>query len=249
MKPYAYTKANPETLFVQQQLLRERGRKAISASFMLVGVSLFTYVGGYYYLWNIKEAEIAKRPGLVQVLANAPASAFTNTSIGNNNASLEDPTSASADTGDSVIYPTFTMTVPRLSITSGLVTSDVMSNNEEIYKPVLIKSMAHYKGSAYPGEEGNVIIYGHSILPSFYNPNNYLSIFSTLDSLQGGDSIQVSWGKESYLYKVEGMEVVDPKDTRVLKYKNGKTLTLITCEPPGLATKRLLVFARLVEEN
>jgi hypothetical protein len=96
MKPYAYTKANPETLFVQQQLLRERGRKAISASFMLVGVSLFTYVGGYYYLWNIKEAEIAKRPGLVQVLANAPASAFTNTSIGNNNASLEDPTSASA---------------------------------------------------------------------------------------------------------------------------------------------------------
>jgi LPXTG-site transpeptidase (sortase) family protein len=249
MKPYAYTKANPEALFVQQQLLREKGRKALSTSFMLVGMSLFTYVGGYYYLWSIKETQIAQRPGLNQTLANAPASAFSGKIGRNESANLNNPVEVSASNDTDVVFPTFNISVPRLKIKDGIVTSDVMSNSEEIYKPVLLRSMAHYKGSVYPGGEGNVIIYGHSILPAFYNPNNYLSVFSTLDTMESGDPIEVTWGKNTYTYKVEGMEVVEPKDTRVLRYKNGKTLTLITCEPPGLATKRLLVFARLVENE
>ncbi|MDQ3239256.1 MAG: class E sortase [bacterium] len=247
MKPYAYTKSNPEAIFIKKQLLKEKGRRALSTSFMLVGMSLFTYVGGNYYLWTIKEAEIATRPGLGQTLANAPKSAFTNGLPIKNKNSIKDASFASASEDDSLVYPTFNVTIPRIKLKDGIATSDVMSNNEEIYKPVLLRSLAHYKGSAYPGGEGNVIIYGHSILPTFYNPKNYMSVFSTLDKMESKDPITVRWGDKNYTYLVEGMEVVDPKDTRVLMYKNGKTLTLITCEPPGLATKRLLVFARLSE--
>jgi LPXTG-site transpeptidase (sortase) family protein len=89
------------------------------------------------------------------------------------------------------------------------------------------------------------LIYGHSILPAFYNPRNYLSIFSRLDQLRANDAIRVTWGDDVYTYRVEGMSVVSPNDVRVLRYKNGKTITLLTCVPPGLTTERLLVFGRM----
>jgi LPXTG-site transpeptidase (sortase) family protein len=247
MRPYSYVKANPEALFIHHQYTLERGRKAVSATFLFVGLSLFTYVGGYYYLWTLKETQIAQKPGMVAVLDTAPRSAFVQSVTRQRPTSINNPNDASAANESETIYPTFNLTIPGLSIDHATVTTDVISNNEDIYKPVLLKSLAHYKGTAYPGEAGNSVIYGHSILPTFYNPKNYLSIFTKLDTLSAKEQLQVTWGKNVYTYAVEGMEVVKPDDTRVLHYSNGKTLTLITCVPPGYTTERLLVFTRLVE--
>ncbi|MBI1869423.1 hypothetical protein HYS11_00445, partial [Candidatus Gottesmanbacteria bacterium] len=44
----------------------------------------------------------------------------------------------------------------------------------------LDKSLIHYGGTAIPGDYGNGVIFGHSVLPVFFNPENYLTIFSTL---------------------------------------------------------------------
>jgi sortase A len=247
MRPYRYSKVNTEAVFVQQYQMRERGKRIISTSFLFAGLSIFTYVSGFYYLWGVKETQLAQKPGLTPVLDTAPASAFTANLPVSRDGELNNPSAANASSDTEPVYPNFNIKVPKLKINSAIVTTDVLSDNEDIYKPVLLKSLAHYKGTAYPGEEGNVVVYGHSILPVFYNPNNYLSIFSTLDSLSAEDEISLSWGQKSYTYKVEGIEVVDPSDTRVLRYKNGKTLTLVTCVPPGYTTRRLLVFARLVE--
>jgi LPXTG-site transpeptidase (sortase) family protein len=248
MRPYSYKKDNPEATFVRQFMMRERGKKVASASFLMLGLSLFSYVGGYYYLWSAKESQIAQKPGLIQVLDTAPSSAFVAFTPQGREDGLSDPSRASASNDDSIIYPNFSLTASKLRIEKANVTTDVLSDNEDIYKPVLLNSLAHYKGTAYPGQSGNSVVYGHSIMPVFYNPKNYLSIFSTLDSLSFGDQITVDWGDESFTYEVEGMEVVDPSDTRALRYNNGKTLTLITCVPPGYTSRRLLVFTRLVEE-
>ncbi len=248
MRPYSYVKANTEALFIQHQVMREKGRKAVSASFLFVGLSLFSYVGGYYYLWNVKSSQIASKPGLIHVLDSAPASAFTaQVPVQKRPTGVTDPGAVNASSDNGVAYPTFSLSIPKLHIDNATVTTDVLSNNEDIYKPVLLKSLAHYKGSAYPSTDGNAVVYGHSILPAFYNPKNYLSIFTTLDTLNATDPITVRWGDATYTYVVEGMEVVDPKDTRVLRYHNGKTMTLVTCEPPGFTTKRLLVFTRLAQ--
>jgi len=247
MRPYLYRKSNPEATFINNYYLRERGKKVASASFLFFGLSLFSYVGGYYYLWSAKESQIAQKPGLIQVLDTAPSSAFLPRNTSSTNPSLQNPNSASASKEGAVVYPTFAVSIPKLNITNAVVTTDVLSNNEDIYKPVLLNSLAHYKGTVHPGEKGNTVIYGHSIMPIFYNPKNYLSIFSTLDTMSAGDEIVTNWGDKSYTYTVEGMEVVDPDDVRVLQYNNGKTLTLITCVPPGYTTRRLLVFARLKE--
>jgi len=247
MRPYRYSKVNTEAVFVHNYELRERGKRIVSTSFLLAGLSVFTYVSGFYYLWGAKESQLAKKPGVTPILENAPASAFTANLPNSEYREINNPDAASAASGSSVVYPTFNLNIEKLKIQNATVTTDVLSNNEDIYKPVLLKSLAHYKGTAYPGQQGNVIVYGHSILPVFFNPKNYLSIFSTLDSLSADDVIGVSWGNKNFDYKVEGMEVVAPNDTRVLRYQNGKTLTLVTCVPPGYTTRRLLVFARLLE--
>lgn len=246
MRPYSYVKANTEELFVHHQVMREKGRKAVSASFLFVGLSIFSYVGGYYYLWGLKASQIANKPGMVRVLSSVPESGSNVVPTGTK-IDVTSPGSASASNQSDVVYPTFALSIPKLNIDDATVTTDVLSNNEDIYKPVLLKSLAHYKGTAYPGANGNVIVYGHSILPTFYNPKNYLSIFTALDTLNATDQVIIKWGDSTYKYVVEGMEVVDPKDTRVLRYSNGKTMTIVTCEPPGFTTKRLLVFTRLAE--
>lgn len=247
MRPYKYVKVDTENAFVQHHLALERGRRIVAGSMTLVGLSLMTYVGGYYGIWQLRKDQLATKPGIVDTIALSPQSAFISTASANQDPLRRADSVSASDNETRALYDSFRLSIPRLSISQAKVTTDVMSNTRDIYMPVLSSSLAHYKGSAYPGSEGNVIVYGHSILPAFYNPNNYLSIFSKLDTLQSLDTIRVTWGENVYTYRVEGMSVVKPDDTRVLQYVNGKTITLLTCVPPGLTTERLLVFGRLEE--
>ena len=113
----------------------------------------------------------------------------------------------------------------------------------------LSKSLIQYPGTALPGRPGNAVIFGHSILPIFYNPKDYISIFSTLPTLKKGDDIVVNYDGISYQYKVETSFEVLPTDIQVLEQDSSDSfLTLVTCVPPGDPRKprRLIVRARIV---
>lgn len=113
----------------------------------------------------------------------------------------------------------------------------------------LSKSLVQYPGTALPGKHGNSVIFGHSILPIFYNPKNYISIFSMLPTLKKGDEIDISYDGISYTYRVEAMFEVLPTDVQVLDQDSSDSfLTLVTCVPPGDPgdPKRLIVRARIV---
>jgi sortase A len=91
------------------------------------------------------------------------------------------------------------------------------------------------------------VVFGHSILPQFFNPNNYMAIFSTLHTLELGDAIFVTYGDIKYQYQVIDMFEVQPKDVDVLDQDyNDKYLLLITCTPPGTYLRRLVVKTKLV---
>lgn len=110
----------------------------------------------------------------------------------------------------------------------------------------LSNGLIHYGGTAFPGEEGTAIVFGHSILPQFFNPKNYKSIFSTIHTLKKGDEIIINIDGIQYEYKIFGMQVIDPSDISFLQQKEGDAyLYLITCTPPGTYWKRLVVKARL----
>lgn len=132
---------------------------------------------------------------------------------------------------------TYTLSIPKLKIKD----ASVIIGGED-----LNKSLIHYGGTAYPGEYGNTVIFGHSVLPYFFNPKDYKTIFSTLPSLDEGDEIFVNFEGITYRYVVEEMHVVNPEDVSVLEQRyDDSYISLITCVPPGTYEKRLWVKGRL----
>jgi sortase A len=134
----------------------------------------------------------------------------------------------------------YTVSIPKLKIKDAI----VAIGGEDLSRHII-----HYPGTALPGKRGNSVLFGHSILPIFYNPNNYLAIFSLLPTLKKGDEIYVSYDGVSYVYDIESMFEVAPTDIQVLDQDSTDSfLTLVTCVPPGHPNnpKRLIVRARVV---
>lgn len=132
---------------------------------------------------------------------------------------------------------TYSLSIPKLRIQNATV--KIGSEN-------LDESLAQYPGTALPGQLGSPVVFGHSILPQFYNPKNYISIFSLLPTLEKGDQIIVQYDNITYTYLVSDKLEVYPDNVSVLEqHYDQKLLKLITCVPPGLKTKRLVVTASL----
>lgn len=92
---------------------------------------------------------------------------------------------------------------------------------------------------AFPGAPGNATLAGHR--------TTYGGPFRRLGDLQEGDSITFTspTGSRSE-FVVRGMGVVSPKDVYVTRDVPGVRLTLLTCDPPGTAARRLVIQAELV---
>lgn len=132
----------------------------------------------------------------------------------------------------------YILTVPKLGIDRGLV---------KIGGEDLSQSLIHFGSTALPGERGNGVIIGHSTLPQFFDQKNYLTIFSLLPRLEIGDQFLIYYDGIEYRYQVEDMTEVKPDDLSVLEQRTDDSyITLITCVPPGLKTRRLAVRGRIV---
>jgi len=133
----------------------------------------------------------------------------------------------------------YRLSIPKLRIEDALVAVNGVD---------LKKSLVQYANTSLPGRFGNTVIFGHSVLPQFFNPKNYITIFSTLPTLSPEDEIIIAYDKVKYKYIVEKMIEVFPNDVSILAQRyDDSYLTLITCVPPGTYLKRLIVRARLTK--
>ncbi|QQS38983.1 sortase [Candidatus Woesebacteria bacterium] len=134
----------------------------------------------------------------------------------------------------------YTISIPKLKIESAAVAvggEDLTSN------------LIQYPGTALPGNNGNSVIFGHSVLPVFFNPSDYMSIFSTIDLLKRGDEIIVNFDGITYRYEVKETFKVKPTDVYILDQNmNDSYLSLVTCFPMGHPAKpeRLVIRAKIV---
>lgn len=138
----------------------------------------------------------------------------------------------------------FYLTIKKLGIEKALVETNANHLNPD-------EALGHYPNSALPGNPGNAFIFGHSVLPMFYNPKNYKTIFSTIDRLDAGDEILVEYNNLKYKYLVESKQMkkpieVDPLAEFKPKYLNESTIILMTCYPAGSKVMRLLIQGVLV---
>ena len=117
----------------------------------------------------------------------------------------------------------------------------------------LEEGLIQYPGTSIPGQPGSPVIFGHSILRRFYapqksNPDRYVSIFSTIMTLDNGEEITVDYDGITYTYKVKEKVVVKPEDVFILQQQlNTRELKLVTCFPEGTYLERGIVIAELVD--
>ncbi len=103
---------------------------------------------------------------------------------------------------------------------------------------ILALAVGHMRGTAIPGQKGNVAVAGHRD-----------TLFSGLAAIRDGDLIQFETLHGLYEYQVSATEVVSPQDVGVVKAGAYPELTLITCYPfdyIGPAPDRFIVKARQI---
>ncbi len=144
-----------------------------------------------------------------------------------------------------IIIPRINKNVPIITVsTEALVNRDWTRLEQEI-QDALQDGVVHYPGTAFPGDDGNVVITGHS---SYFpwDPGRFKDVFALLHGVKIGDKIYVYYKQKKYEYEVYETKVVLPTQVDVLTQGGDERLTLITCTPVGTNLKRLIVLAKPV---
>lgn len=95
-----------------------------------------------------------------------------------------------------------------------------------------------YDGSPLPGSPGTVAIAGHR--------TTYLSPFRHIDRLRPGDRITVDMPYARFTYRVDRTQIVSPAAVSVIRRVRFDRLVLTACHPLFSASRRIVVFARLL---
>ena len=136
----------------------------------------------------------------------------------------------------------FGIVIPKISANARVV-PDVDPNNAKIYQQALTQGVAQAAGSANPDEPGNIFIFAHSGV-DFYEALHYNAVFYLLDKLENNDKVYVFYKGRKISYKVSDKKVVASTDVKYFAgEQDKKTLTLMTCWPPGTTWQRLVVVA------
>lgn len=212
------------------------GRKIFAL--LCLGIGIFLLVQVFMPLISYKLWEVTSyNQNVVLISPNSESSSIKGVSI--ENVENDFPAFISVNQRQTpATFQEFTLSIPSIKIENAKVVVD--TNNFE-------QNLAHLPSSALPGEKGNVFITGHSSLPQLFKPGNYKAIFSNLPQVKKGEKIFMEVGGQRFEYIVQGLKIVDPKELWVINPPDneGRYLSLMTCVPPGLTLKRLIVLAKL----
>lgn len=140
----------------------------------------------------------------------------------------------------------FGIVIPKIGANARII-PDVDWEDGAVYQRALTEGVAHARGTAKPGERGNVFLFSHSGV-DFLEANRYNALFYLIDKLNPGDDIVVFFEGQKFEYRVIEKKKVAPEELEYLKgSEDQKTLTLMTCWPAGTTLQRLLVIAQQVE--
>ena len=101
----------------------------------------------------------------------------------------------------------------------------------------LKKTPGWLENSAYPGEDGVCVVYGH---------RNHLR---ALKDVELGDAIIIETGAIDFCYIIENIEIIDSKDELTISVLNGQYLMLTTCYPfyySGSAPQKYVLTAKII---
>ena len=112
----------------------------------------------------------------------------------------------------------------------------------------LERGVIHLDGTAHPGQQGIVVISGHSS-NYFWDKGQYNTIFAPLEKTGPGMQIAVAYAGRQYVYQVTRTYVVKPDNLSVLSDSKLTGIRLLTCTPVGTALNRLVVEAEQISPD
>lgn len=136
--------------------------------------------------------------------------------------------------------------IPKINVEAPVVFDEPSIEDDAVQK-ALERGVVHYGITPNPGENGNSVIFGHSS-SNILNSGEYKFAFLLLKSLEKDDTFYVQKDGKRYVYKVYNKFITSPDDVSVLDPpKDRKAIsTLITCDPPGFSTNRLIIQAEQI---
>ncbi|MCL5257551.1 MAG: sortase [Chloroflexi bacterium] len=148
--------------------------------------------------------------------------------------------------------PPTRIVIPKINVDAKVVEVDShlqeIDGEQWLVWDVANYAAGHHKGSANPGEVGNIVITGHDDING--------EVFRYLENLQPGDQITLYTDEGQRVYVVQRLELVREKGASVEERKQNakymaptpdETLTLISCWPYRIDTHRLIVIAKPYE--
>ena len=133
--------------------------------------------------------------------------------------------------------------IPSIAVDSKTVELGTVMENGALVWETPKHAVGHHKGTANPGEAGNVVMSGHISSPVRGEGN----VFSRLPEIGIGDQVIVTTPLGRFYYEVAQKKVVLPEDISVMDPTSEPVLTLITCVPDWVYTHRLIVTAKPVK--
>ena len=117
------------------------------------------------------------------------------------------------------------------------------STDVETLDTALLDGTVRYPTSARLGEEGTVLIFGHSSYLPIVRNQNYKA-FNGIQKLKAGETVSVYSGAAEYRYTVTGVRLANAAEDVIELPSTGKFLTMVTCDSFGKKTDRFVVTAK-----
>lgn len=137
--------------------------------------------------------------------------------------------------------------IPKIGANARII-PNVDPYNAKEYQAALTGGVAHAQLTVFPGEVGNIFLFSHSSV-NFLEARKYNSIFYLLYKMEKGDEIDLYRGGRKFKYLVTEKKTIAAGDVKYLQGEESKkTVTLMTCWPPGTTYKRLLVIGELSKD-
>lgn len=141
--------------------------------------------------------------------------------------------------------------IPKINVEAPVVYG-LPDLSEHTVQSALREGVVHYPiqgATSVPGQFGNTVILGHSS-SDLFNSGRFKFIFVQLNRMNEGDLFYLNYEGVRYTYQVTGKEIIAPENVGKLAIGTDKPYaTLITCDPPGTALRRLVVYGTQINPD
>ncbi len=147
------------------------------------------------------------------------------------------------------VNPNPEIIIPKINVQIPVI-YNVGTIDEAAVEKALEGGVVHYADTALPGQDGNVVIVGHSS-NNIFNPGKYKFAFVLLSRMDKGDTFYLQKDGVRYTYQVYKKEIVKPDNVSVMDADATKPAiaTLVTCDPPGTSINRLVVVGEQISPD